>query len=176
MSGCRERFLCDEMLARLGRWLRAAGYDVVIAASGEEDRRLLQRARVEQRRFLTRDRKLLEYRDAAEIVTLIAANQLAGQFAELSSSFAIDWLCRPFSRCLECNSELVLAPAEAILRVPAEARREDEPLLYCPVCDQPYWHGSHVKRMRRKLEHLSLGEWDASVEHETIQINNGKSE
>jgi hypothetical protein len=28
------RFLCDEMLHGLGRWLRAAGYDTVIAESG----------------------------------------------------------------------------------------------------------------------------------------------
>jgi uncharacterized protein with PIN domain len=176
MSCCRERFLCDEMLARLGRWLRAAGYDVVIAASGEEDRKLLQQACVERRRFLTRDRKLLEYRGAAEVVTLIAANQLAGQFAELSSRFTIDWLCRPFSRCLECNSELVLAPAETACRVPTGALRDDEPLLYCPVCDQPYWYGSHVKRMRRKLEHLSQGEWDANVEQESPLINSEKNE
>lgn len=176
MSGCRERFLCDEMLARLGRWLRAAGYDVAIATCGEEDRRLLQQARLEQRRLLTRDRKLLEYRDADERVTLIAANQLAGQFAELSDSFSIDWLCRPFSRCLECNSELVPAPAEVMLRVPVEALREGEQLLYCPVCDQPYWYGSHVKRMRRKLEYLSQGEWDANVEQEFTVINNGNRE
>jgi uncharacterized protein with PIN domain len=26
--------LCDEMLKGLGRWLRAAGYDTVIAAAG----------------------------------------------------------------------------------------------------------------------------------------------
>jgi uncharacterized protein len=28
------RFLCDEMLRGLGRWLRAAGYDTVIADGG----------------------------------------------------------------------------------------------------------------------------------------------
>ena len=37
------RLLCDEMLRGLGRWLRAAGHDVVIA-SGEPDRALLDRA------------------------------------------------------------------------------------------------------------------------------------
>ena len=176
MPGGRERFLCDEMLARLGRWLRAAGYDVAIATPGEEDKALLQQAQDEQRHFITRDRKLLEHRGADGYVTLLQANSLAGQLAELSGRFAIDWLCRPFSRCLECNSELLVAPDAVRSRVPPEALREDEVLLYCPHCDQLYWRGSHVKRMRLKLEHLARGEWDANLEQEMMLIQNGKSE
>ncbi|MCW8917693.1 MAG: Mut7-C RNAse domain-containing protein [Gammaproteobacteria bacterium] len=176
MSGCRERFFCDEMLARLGRWLRAAGYDVVIAVPGAEDRQLLQQARAEQRHFLTRDRKLLECHNAAGRVTLLTANQLAGQFAELSEHFAINWLCRPFSRCLECNSELQMASAEAMPRLPPGVRCEDATMFYCPRCDQLYWDGSHVKRMRRMLEHLSRGEWDANVEQDILQMNSEQSE
>jgi uncharacterized protein with PIN domain len=174
MSGCRERFLCDEMLSRLGRWLRAAGYDVVIASTGEADKQLLQQARSEQRQFITRDRKLLEYRDAADAVSLLIANQLPGQFAELSALFSIDWLCLPFSRCLECNSELIVASEDVIARVPTGALREDEHVLYCPHCDQPYWYGSHVKRMRRKLEHLARGEWEAGVEDDVTVENHEK--
>ena len=164
MSGCLERFLCDEMLARLGRWLRAAGYDVLIATSGEEDKKLLQRARDEDRLFISRDRKLLEHRDAINSVVLLDANQLPGQLQELSWLCSIDWLCQPFSRCLECNSEVV---ADDAIRkqVPTEALREGEELLYCPHCDQAYWYGSHVRRMRKKLEQFSAGVWDGDVEN-----------
>lgn len=174
MSGCGERFVCDEMLARLGRWLRAAGYDVVIAAAGEEDRAILQRAMAEQRHLLTRDRKLLEYRGAASVVTLLRANQLPGQLEELSDRFAIDWLCQPFSRCLECNSLLVPASETIRSRVPREALQQDGRVLYCPSCDQPYWHGSHVKRMRLKLEHFSSGNWDVNVEEELATHRGGE--
>jgi uncharacterized protein with PIN domain len=176
MAACRERFLCDEMLARLGRWLRAAGYDVLIAAEGEEDKQLLQRAEEEDRLFITRDRKLLEHSGAAKRVVLLGANQLAGQLEELSWLCSIDWLCQPFSRCLECNSELMVADAEVRARVPAEALREGEDILYCPYCDQPYWYGSHARRMQRKLEHLSMGNWDANVEEDVTFINREKSE
>ncbi|RFA27009.1 hypothetical protein CAI21_15770 [Alkalilimnicola ehrlichii] len=34
----RPRLLCDEMLLRLARWLRAAGYDTALAVSGMQDR------------------------------------------------------------------------------------------------------------------------------------------
>ena len=168
MSGCRERFLCDEMLARLGRWLRAAGYDVLIATAGEEDKKLLQLARDEDRLFISRDRKLLEHRDAINSVVLLDANQLAGQLQELSWLCSIDWLCRPFSRCLECNSQLVAASPEVITRVPQGALREDETVLYCPRCDQPYWSGSHVRRMRHQLENFSQGIWNASAENDAF--------
>ncbi|MEN8169078.1 MAG: Mut7-C RNAse domain-containing protein [Pseudomonadota bacterium] len=174
MSSCRQRFLCDEMLARLGRWLRAAGYDVVIAAPGEGDKTLLQQARSEQRMMLSRDRKLLEYRDAAAIVSLLSANQLHGQLEELSNNFSIDWLCCPFSRCLVCNSVLIPASSEVIARVPREALREDETVLYCSSCDQPYWHGSHVRRMRQQLDNFSRGVWNASVEDDAMLLINEK--
>jgi hypothetical protein len=176
MAGCGARFLCDEMLARLGRWLRAAGYDVVIARPGEEDGQLLKIAREEGRRLITRDRKLLEYRDAAAHVTLLYANRLPDQLEEFSRHYNVDWLCNPFSRCLECNSELVVAGAVERARVPPAARREDETVLYCASCDKVYWYGSHVRRMHRKLEQFAVGVWDANVEEEFTFSNDGKKE
>ncbi len=50
------KFLCDEMLWGLGRWLRAAGY--ATAARGLADGELLRRAGAEGRVLLTLDRAL----------------------------------------------------------------------------------------------------------------------
>ena len=52
------RLICDEMLLRLGRWLRAAGYDTVIAEGGMDDATLIARCAAENRVLLTRDREL----------------------------------------------------------------------------------------------------------------------
>ena len=52
------RFLCDEMLVRLARLLRAAGYDTYLASGGEPDANLLRIAREEGRMLLTRDKRL----------------------------------------------------------------------------------------------------------------------
>ena len=147
------------MLQRAGRWLRAAGYDVVIAEPGQPDNELLEQARREGRLLITRDRGLLAYRDAPEHVLLLQANQLEEVLAEISERLDIDWQRRPFSRCMECNTPLVPAPEEVKRRVPPESLREDETLLYCPRCDKPYWNGSHVKRMRRHLERFARGDW-----------------
>ena len=164
MPNCDEHFLCDEMLARLGRWLRAAGYDTAIAEPGETDGQLMQQACDEDRLFITRDRKMQEYRDAPGRVVLIEANQLADQIKELSWLSNIDWLCNPFSRCLECNGELVEAGEEQRLRVPPDSLRSDETLLYCPHCDKPYWNGSHVHHMRERLEQFNAGIWDGALD------------
>lgn len=165
MSGCDERFLCDEMLARLGRWLRAAGYDTAIAEPGDNDANLIQQACDEDRLLITRDRKMQEYREASGRVVLVEANQLPDQLKELSWLCNIDWLCHPFSRCLECNGELQKAGEEQRQRVPPDSLRDDEILLYCPRCDKPYWNGSHVHRMRTKLEQLCAGVWDGVMDN-----------
>jgi uncharacterized protein len=56
--GGELRFLCDEMLRGLGRWLRAAGYDTLIADGGIPDRILAQRCAMEKRVLLTKDQPL----------------------------------------------------------------------------------------------------------------------
>ena len=54
------RFLCDEMLTGLARWLRIAGYDTAIVVRGRRDRDLVEQANSENRILLTRDRRLVE--------------------------------------------------------------------------------------------------------------------
>ncbi|RRQ21133.1 DUF5615 family PIN-like protein [Thiohalobacter thiocyanaticus] len=144
------KLLCDAMLKGLARWLRAAGYDTELPHPDESDRDIIERARLEGRWLVTRDRKLLEFRHADETVIHLQANSLDDCVVELAARLSIDWQYRPFSRCLVCNRPLESA---------AEARREAAPpdvrgqaLWQCPACGRLYWEGSHVRRMRRRLE------------------------
>ncbi|WJW76215.1 Mut7-C RNAse domain-containing protein [Thiohalobacter sp. IOR34] len=143
------KFLCDEMLKGLARWLRAAGYDAELATDGEGDRALLERARREGRLLLTRDRKLLEFRDAGRDVLLLECNGLAECAHELVARLGLDWQHRPFTRCLVCNVPVEPAGPEDADRVPADVR--EGPLYRCPRCGRLYWEGSHVRRMRTRL-------------------------
>lgn len=149
------RFLCDEMLIRLGRWLRAAGHDTEIAADGDADRALVDRARADGRWLLTRDRKLLEIRGAGDCVLLLRGDGTAACAAELGSRLAVDWLADPFSRCLLCNTELAAADRADRAALPPRARDLGGPLRRCPTCGRLYWPGSHVRRMRRRLAELN---------------------
>ncbi len=151
------RFLCDEMLTQLGRWLRAAGYDTIIAGHGTDDRALVARAVIDRRILLTRDRKLLEIRDAARCVDLLGEGGIRAWVAAVTPRFEIDWLARPFSRCLVCNTPLQPAPPLARGRLPPGVLAEVQEINYCRQCDKLYWPGGHVRRMMETLERWRAG-------------------
>ena len=136
------RFLCDAMLLRLGRWLRAAGYDVVMAADGETDYALLRRAIDDGRLLLTRDRELAKMRRAENTVVLLQSDGVEACAAELAERLSIDWQWKPFSRCLQCNSVLMPATQDQQQAVPTDI---DGPVYYCHNCQQVFWDGSHVQ-------------------------------
>ena len=149
------KFLADEMLRGLARWLRVAGYDTAVAEPGTSDRELLAQARREGRIFLTRDRRLVETLPPADDVVLLECHDLDDCLAELGRRLRIDWQHRPFSRCLGCNTPLQPADAARWEDVPDGARAGATELRHCPACRQLYWDGSHVARMRERLAELA---------------------
>lgn len=146
------RFLVDEMLQRLGRWLRAAGYDTLIAEDAEADYYLLRQALAEGRYLITRDRKLIEHRRAPGTVILLESERLEEQARELGAYIAVDWHHAPFTRCMVCNTPLVDASPAQRRQIPPGSREQIDAAFYCPFCRQVFWEGSHVKRMRRHLD------------------------
>lgn len=145
------KFVCDEMLKRLGQWLRVAGYDVLMLPDGTDDRVLLERAEREQRLLLSSDRRMAEQRRADGRLVLLDCSGLDDCAAAVTRRLSIDWLHDPFSRCMQCNAPLVNANAELIEQVPSEARRLATVVRYCPNCQQLFWDGSHVKQMQEQL-------------------------
>ncbi len=146
------KFLCDEMLKGMARWLRAAGYDVRIEPDGTDDTTLLRRARAEQRILLTRDKRLLKERPPVEEVLLLHCNSRQACFEELSKKLGVAWLYRPFSRCLRCNTPLLEAGDDRWKEVPEFSRDSATQLRFCPSCNQLFWDGSHVARMLATLQ------------------------
>ena len=142
------RFLCDEMLRKLAHWLRAAGYDTDLANEGDSDRSLLEKAVKEKRLFITRDQKLTEFRHAPGTVILLHSNNMHSCAKELQKILAINWLIKPFSRCMLCNTPLTIAEPTFIEKVPMQSRASVKQLFYCRHCDKLYWEGSHVRRLR----------------------------
>ena len=145
------RFLCDEMLAGLGRWLRIAGYDTAIAERGRRDRDLVERAHEEGRVLLTRDRRLVEIRNAAERTIVLEGNDLDACAEQLARRLSLDWTLDPLSRCTLCNTRLELADHRLLDTLPPRIRDLDPMVRVCPQCSRLYWEGSHVRRIRRRL-------------------------
>jgi uncharacterized protein with PIN domain len=146
------RFLCDEMLARLARLLRAAGYDTYLAASGEPDSALVRLARKEARILLTRDKRLAA---AAEESVLIHGWGVEAEAHSLSRAVVMDWEFAPFTRCVMDNAHLREATADEVADLPERARDLPGPFRVCPACGRAYWPGSHVRRMEARLRELA---------------------
>ena len=146
------RFLCDEMLVRLARLLRAAGYDTYLASGGEPDRDLLHIALEEGRILLTRDKRLAE---AAPESVLIEGRGVEEEARSLARGVVLDWDFAPFTRCVMDNARLREATAEEIARMPRTAQAMPGPFRACPACRRLYWPGSHVERMGARLSDLA---------------------
>jgi len=153
-SGSQQvpRFLCDQMLHGLGRRLRAAGYDTVIAVGGIPDRELAGRCAGEDRVLLTKDRHLAA--TAAGIapnVVLVQGNGIDETARALRAALDIDWQHAPFSRCMIDNRPLEPAAPDLATDVPERSRATGGPLRMCPECGRLYWPRGHVRRMQQRL-------------------------
>lgn len=139
------------MLGGLVRWLRAAGYDSLLAEGSWRDRELVERCAREGRVLLTKDRELgLVAREAVPVL-LLAGRHLDHNARGLREGLAVDWQHAPFTRCLVDNAVLEAAEEHHRERVPPSSRSIAAPLQLCPTCGRLYWPGGHVRRMQRRL-------------------------
>lgn len=145
------------MLGSLARWLRILGYDVVYD-SRLDDAALVEHAVREKRVILTRDRRLVERKQARNHL-LVDSERLEEQIHQvLGDCGATVEPDRLFGRCLRCNEPLTeLSSAEARSRVPPYVARTQKHFRHCPSCDRIYWCATHVERMLARLEALGLG-------------------
>ena len=153
----KQRFICDEMLIRLARWLRAAGYDTEVVAHGTNDRDLMANGVANNRLILTRDRKFLERRDAGSQVFYVASGDIDEQAREITEPLKINWLKLPFSRCLMDNAMLHPATEAEIDSLAWPRQSMEGPFTTCPECGRHYWSGSHTRRMLGKLDAWARG-------------------
>lgn len=145
------------MLGGLAKWLRALGLDV--AHDPElDDPELVERAEVEDRWILTRDRNLVKRRRARHRHLLIESVHVPRQVRQVLDELEIE--VRPealFSRCLRCNVPLQEVPAAAAREeVPPYVARTQDAFRRCPACGRIFWPATHVGRMRRRLEQWGL--------------------
>ena len=148
------RFLADEMLGKLARWLRMAGLDVAYRRK-IADEELLEISRAESRFLLTRDTHLIR-RCQPDSFLFISRDRLPEQCREFFSRFPnLKSELAPLSRCVECNSALLpVAKEEVRNKVWPYVYEHQESFTTCPSCRRIYWKATHVEKIRDKLESL----------------------
>jgi hypothetical protein len=146
------KFAADRMLARLARWLRLLGADVLSNPELGGDK-LLKRARTEGRITLTRDKRL---RTASDVLYL--ENSLfRDQLREILARFPFDTRRGAFTRCSRCNETLAETARETVVRrVPPFVYASQERFARCPRCGRVYWGATHPERIRRELDSMGL--------------------
>jgi len=151
------RWLADEMVGRLARYLRFVGCDTAYVR-GLSDDEVLERARAEDRTILTRDRQLAS---RAPRALLLESPDLADQWRAVHVAFPGLPNEVRFERCSECNGPLepVSAPPPVTREegVPWDRVARGLPLFRCTECDHYYWEGSHTADIRARLARWAEG-------------------
>ncbi len=140
------------MVARLARWLRLTGADV-ICEPALDGAALLRIARAEGRIMLTRDKRF----KTAPNVLFIESNDFRAQLRQVLVRFRFDPRRHAFTRCLECNQPLAMVPREAVARrVPPFVYASAAGFAQCGGCGKIYWSATHPQRARRELDALGI--------------------
>lgn len=148
------RFLVDEMLGRLARWLRLLGHDAAYARDVADDE-ILARARAQSRVVLTRDVQLAQ-RAARDPGSLLVASRVTmEQLREVARAFDLA-AAEPLSRCSVCNVALEAA-TRAQVAVPDAVAASHDSFRRCPTCGRAYWEGTHVAAIRRVIDAAGRG-------------------
>ena len=147
------RFIADAHLGHVARRLRMLGFDVLYRNS-YSDAEVARIACRDQRIVLTRDRDLLIRKDV-ERGCYVHATDPEAQLDDIVVRYHLVPQIRTFSRCLDCNGLLHPVEKEAVrARLPDDSARHYERFFQCDGCNQVYWEGTHVTRMRQRIADL----------------------
>ncbi len=156
MTDAVLKFIVDGDLKPLVKRLRMLGLDCHYEG-GTSIADMIQTALLEDRILIT----LKAVPDTARLKVLtIHGDDPDEQLRLVAGAFPFRGHIQPFSRCLVCNAMLEdLQPSgdDEEIDIPASVRQRGLPLFRCPQCKRPYWHGSHIKRMKAMLERSGVG-------------------
>jgi uncharacterized protein with PIN domain len=149
------RFIVDNMLGTVARWLRILGYDTVYDDKAE-DWMILRRAQLESRIIITRDRGLHNKALKNGLRSILLweddmAERLAhiGLIAGIRLSVDLER-----TRCPLDNTRLVkvLDKREVKGKVPPRVYELHEDFWKYTVCGKVYWIGKHWRLIEKILD------------------------
>ena len=137
------KFICDNTVGKLARYLRMFGFDVSRCDDYGESSE--QKQGIGNTLLLTKKTGSTPHRP----VFHIHSNKIVDQMREVGG------LIRPhidmnqfLGRCLHCNSVLTIVSKNDVEgRVPEYVYHHNTSFKLCPDCGKVYWHGTHAERM-----------------------------
>jgi uncharacterized protein with PIN domain len=154
------RFIADNNVGKLARWLRLMGYDTLLFKQKDDDR-MIKTALSEDRVILTKDAQFMKRRLVTNgtLKTVHIERDAPGlQVQEVVKTLGLDYYLEPFSLCLECNRALMARSKDEVRDlVPARVFKTQTQYTQCPACHRVYWPGTHWQAMGKKLRDLQSG-------------------
>ena len=149
------KFLCDQMLGTLAKWLRILGFDTLYANSEIDDSEIIKVTKKEKRVLLTRDKTLIHIARRENIKTIeINTTDINEQLKTVLENIKPD-KNKFLSRCLLCNTPVKEIDKNKIKnKIPEKVFKNNEEFWYCPKCNKIYWKGSHYLNMIKKINKL----------------------
>ncbi|MBW1916463.1 MAG: Mut7-C RNAse domain-containing protein [Deltaproteobacteria bacterium] len=149
------RFIVDQTLGGLGKWLRLCGFDT--------DQKLIRVQDIdslpspEQDTYILTRQSALGRGSARNDILVVTADSPEAQLAEVITALRpppdqFD----PLKRCSRCNQLLVPVSREEVRgRVPEHIFQHHYQFFECPGCHRVFWAGSHVAAICRRLQALT---------------------
>jgi len=152
MAENRKKFLLDENLAKLAKWLRMLGYDVAIYRSINNEKKI-SLCNKERRVYLTRSNKIAKRKEIFSRM-LIRTEKYDEQLLEMLHLLEFNNKMLS-SRCLVCNDKLQKIQVEKIKDlIPKYVTDNFSDFKICRKCGKIFWNGSHYAAMKSKLKNL----------------------
>jgi hypothetical protein len=150
------KFICDQMMGTLAKWLRILGFDVRYMDRETSDDAILEIAIEEKRAIISRDKQLIERAKKRRIsVVEIERADLDEQLKIVTSIYPVKDE-NVLSRCSVCNTSLVEIEKNMIKgKVPPKVFDTHNEFWYCKNCDKVYWRGSHWDRIEERMSRLA---------------------
>lgn len=154
------KFIADNNVSKLARWLRLLGYDTLLFKE-KDDGQMIKIALSENRVILTKDTQFIK-RHLVTNGTLrtihITQDDPKLQVQEVVKTLNLNYHFKPFSLCLECNQVLIARGKEDVKNlIPAHVFETQTQYTECPTCHRIYWPGTHWQAMVKKLQDLQGG-------------------
>lgn len=146
------KFLCDQMLGTLAKWLRLFGFDTFYANAEIDDKELLEIAKKENRVIVTRDKQFVRMSRKENLsVVEIASIDIDEQLKLVLKGVDIDEDV-VLSRCSVCNTVLDdVKKSDVEDSIPERVFKNNEKFWCCKKCDKIYWTGSHYDKIISKI-------------------------
>lgn len=144
------KFILDIHLGKLARFLRMLGISAEYGIVDDDE--IVSKALSENLIILTRDRGILK-RNEVTYGYILRSDDPKIQLREVTLRYSLQNWFAPFTRCMECNGELISVSKQDVQeQLPEKVKETFDEFAKCERCGKVYWGGTHYENMSLFIE------------------------